>query len=209
MPRRSPGGQSGGRRSFWEFWTTLPGFLTAIAALITAVVSILAFGTGNESTREAWAERANPICRQYFDELLLAGEPLISAVELEDGALAMASLGPFLQDATALVADLDAELRQIPAPEMDRIAIRGMLAALKDMVPLLLRAADRAAAAFADAKAGDRRRGKARADEAALLLARADAKGRRFNAVAEDLGAVRCSEFRLRLPGASALSTVG
>ena len=37
----SPGAQSARRSGFWTFWTTLPGILTGIAAVITASVGLI------------------------------------------------------------------------------------------------------------------------------------------------------------------------
>ncbi len=57
------------------FWTTLPGVITALAALITAIGGILAlanrevgYSSQPSSSRAAWAKEVNPLCKQIFDE---------------------------------------------------------------------------------------------------------------------------------------------
>jgi hypothetical protein len=37
-----PSSPAGRRAGFWTFWTTLPGILTGVAAVVTAIVSLIA-----------------------------------------------------------------------------------------------------------------------------------------------------------------------
>jgi hypothetical protein len=52
----APGSQAARRGGFWTFWTTLPGILTGLAALVTAIVGLLALfngGGGRQSNAPA------------------------------------------------------------------------------------------------------------------------------------------------------------
>jgi hypothetical protein len=57
----APGGPTG-RGGFWAFWSTLPGVLTALAALVTAVVGLgsLFIGSGDRTNAPSTSRGAVP-----------------------------------------------------------------------------------------------------------------------------------------------------
>jgi len=47
QPRRRPRAkQTGGAGRFWSFWTTLPGILTGVAAVLTAIIGLVGLWRG-------------------------------------------------------------------------------------------------------------------------------------------------------------------
>lgn len=60
-----------------SFWTTLPGVLTGLAGVLTAVGGILAviLANGSNVTMADWAEQANGICAEGYDDIRALGVP--------------------------------------------------------------------------------------------------------------------------------------
>lgn len=113
---------------FRAFMTSLPGVLTAIAALITAVGGIIALvvvpgSSNNGPTHTDLVRHADSLCSQTAD--LLRQLPPISSA---DPTTAIAELAPTARD----IRDLADKLRALKAPEEDQAAIARLTAVLDE-----------------------------------------------------------------------------
>lgn len=115
------------RKGSNSFWSTLPGVLTAIAALLTAIVGVVGVlgltdrssGGGDEGVTHAeWVHRADQLCAESF-EYARQFPPLEES--------------NFVLVASALAreqGDLTEKLRALAAPEEDQLAISRFTALL-------------------------------------------------------------------------------
>jgi hypothetical protein len=136
------------KSSFWRFWTTLPGVLTGLAALLSAVVAAFALFNGGghaanspspptktETTvtntsatvaqsptvvpdQHAWATELNAMCREEG----LSAQAREAAVDTRPGEVAQLEI-----EATALLS-LDRQLRASTAPPQDEVRMLKMTA---------------------------------------------------------------------------------
>jgi hypothetical protein len=111
---------------FHAFMTSLPGVLTAIAALITAVGGIIALvvvpgSSNNGPTHADLVRHADSLCSQTADQLRR-----LPPVSPADPASAVAELAPIARD----VRDLSDKLRALKAPEEDQTTIARFTALL-------------------------------------------------------------------------------
>jgi hypothetical protein len=160
------------------FWTTLPGVLTAIAALITAIGGIVGLvvvpgGSDEESddgpTRTTWVRQADELCSQAYDSL--RQYPPITDLNT------LVSVGPSIAEEAR---DLAADLRGLRAPEEDQSTIARMTGLLDEQ-------SDGVDAAVVAVSQGDQ----AGFRRSVQQVESASVEG---DAVAESLGATACAQ---------------
>jgi hypothetical protein len=102
-----------------SFWATLPGILTGIAGLVAAVAGIIAIFVGPGSSSEGpthaeWAAGANQACLRAADSIRHMPPPIRNLSSF------MLVSGPVTAE---VLRDKAEELRALPAPEADGLAI--------------------------------------------------------------------------------------
>jgi hypothetical protein len=109
------------RKGVSAFWTTLPGVLTGIAGLLTAIVAIVGLfgladrssgGGGNEDVTHAeWVARADQICSQSVERVRQ-----LPPLESSNFLIVVPAIAREIRD-------LAERLRALDAPEEDQVAI--------------------------------------------------------------------------------------
>jgi hypothetical protein len=139
MSGKSDNSSGHSKSRFWQFWTSLPGVMTAVTGLITAVVAVgwlgpqrdnsdKAASTGDKDTLavDAWGDQVDEICLSVEREV----RPLISRGAPTTTSEAVS----YLQALTGAVDRFGTRVQDLPSPEGhsdERNALLGHLANLR------------------------------------------------------------------------------
>ncbi len=197
------------RREKQSFWTTLPGVLTAIAALITAIAGVAGVATSkpNETrTRAAWTKEVNPHCTRLAAALLDGQRPVDAAAALLERRGSMgetvtpgdveqvrSAFTSYIATMVRAVGDFQSQVGEIVPADGDSGRVKDMLRALDEETKMATQVADHTVKALGAHTRGDTDTANIENSEANRLNPSVVAKGEEFNGIARDLGARQCS----------------
>jgi hypothetical protein len=114
MADRGDADKRGPVKTAGSFFTTLPGIMTGVAALLTAVIGFLAFlrtadGNGSDEELRLWVDRLNESCQAYRER--------IGNIQLEQTPEGEFDYGRFYEDYSGAIDGLVEDVTDDPAPE--------------------------------------------------------------------------------------------
>jgi hypothetical protein len=169
------GDKRGGAGPVASFFTTLPGILTGVAALLTAVVGLLAFlrandGGGSNEELRSWVGLLNDSCQTYRER--------VDTLRIEMTPEGDFDYEQFYQDYSGAIDGLVEDVTDDPPPEGQEEKVKAIVSAWREASDQLI------SASFVNTERERRSR------EAAASKAL-----KRGGDMAADLGAVVCEDL--------------